>query len=102
MMSKRDELKCAAAARAIEEVEDGMALGLGTGSTAAFVVEGLARRVAAGLRVIGIPTSERTASQARRLGIPIATFAEYQRLGLTVDGADEVQPRSPPPIKGPA
>src|SRR5437764_4974498 len=87
----RDELKRAAAVRAIEEIEDGMVIGLGTGSTAAFVVEGLAKRVAAGLRVIGIPTSERTAVQARRLGIPIATFAEYQRLDVTIDGADEVQ-----------
>jgi ribose 5-phosphate isomerase A len=86
----RDELKRAAALRAIEEVEDGMVVGLGTGSTAAFVVEGLAARVAAGLRVVGIPTSERTAAQARRLGIPIATFAEHQRLDLTIDGADEV------------
>jgi ribose 5-phosphate isomerase A len=100
MTVNRDELKRAAALRAIEEVEDGMALGLGTGSTAAFVVEGLARRVAAGLRVIGIPTSERTASQARRLGIPIATFAEYQRLDLTIDGADEVQLGSLDLIKG--
>ena len=90
-MTDRDELKRAAAMRAIEEVEDGMVLGLGTGSTAAFVVEGLARRVAGGLRVVGIPTSERTASQARQLGIPIATFAEYQSLDLTIDGADEVQ-----------
>jgi ribose 5-phosphate isomerase A len=55
------------------------------------VVEGLALRVAAGLRVVGIPTSERTAAQARRLGIPIATFAEYQHLDLTIDGADEVE-----------
>src|SRR2546423_2900703 len=86
----RDELKRAAALRAVEEVEDGMVVGLGTGSTAAFVVEGLAARVAAGLRVVGIPTSERTAAQARRLGIPIATFAEHQRLDLTIDGADEV------------
>ena len=100
MTVNRDELKRAAALRAIEEVEDGMALGLGTGSTAAFVVEGLARRVAAGLRVIGIPTSERTASQARRLGIPVATFAEYQRLDLTIDGADEVQLGSLHLIKG--
>ena len=52
---------------------------------------GLPRKVAAGLRVVGIPTSERTAAQARRLGIPIATFAERQRLDLTIDGADEVQ-----------
>ena len=82
MTPNRDELKRAAAMRAIEEVEDGMVLGLGTGSTAFFVVEGLGRRVAAGLRVVGIPTSERTAAQARGLGIPIATFAEYQTLDL--------------------
>jgi ribose 5-phosphate isomerase A len=100
MISSRDELKRAAAARAIEEVEDGMVLGLGTGSTAAFVVEGLARRVAAGLRVVGIPTSKRTADQAHRLGIPIATFAEYQRLDLTIDGADEVELGSLDLIKG--
>jgi ribose 5-phosphate isomerase A len=100
MIVNRDELKRAAALRAIEEVEDGMVLGLGTGSTAAFVVAGLARRVAAGLRVVGIPTSERTAAHARRLGIPIATFAEYQHLDLTIDGADEVQLGSLDLIKG--
>jgi len=76
----RDQLKRAAALRAIEEVDDGMIVGLGTGSTAAFVVEGLAARVAGGLRVVGIPTSERTAAQARRLRIPIATFAEHHYL----------------------
>src|SRR5205807_5099435 len=98
--ASRDELKRAAALRAIEEVEDGMVVGLGTGSTAAFVVEGLAARVADGLRVIGIPTSERTAAQARRLGIPIATFAEYQSLDLTIDGADEVELGTLDLIKG--
>jgi ribose 5-phosphate isomerase A len=91
MTTERDRLKRAAALRAVEEVEDGMVLGLGTGSTAAFVVEGLAARVAQGLRIVGIPTSERTATQARRLGISIATFAEYQKLDLTIDGADEVE-----------
>ena len=96
----RDQLKRAAALRAIEEVEDGMVVGLGTGSTAAFVVEGLAAGVAAGLRVVGVPTSERTATQARRLGIPIATFAEHQRLDLTIDGADEVQLGALDLIKG--
>jgi ribose 5-phosphate isomerase A len=90
MSGNRDELKRAAALRAIEEIEHGMVVGLGTGSTAAFVVEGLAARVADGLQVVGIPTSERTAAQARRLGIPIATFAEHQRLDVTIDGADEV------------
>ena len=100
MTVNRDELKRAAALRAIEEVRDGMVVGLGTGSTAAFVVDGLARRVAEGLRVVGIPTSEQTAAQARRLGIPIATFAEYQQLDLTIDGADEVQLGSLDLIKG--
>jgi ribose 5-phosphate isomerase A len=100
MSADRDQLKRAAALRAIEEVKDGMVVGLGTGSTAAFVVEGLAARVAAGLRVVGIPTSERTATQARRLGIPIATFAEHQRLDLTIDGADEVQLGTLDLIKG--
>jgi ribose 5-phosphate isomerase A len=100
MTVDRDELKRAAALRAIEEVEDGMVIGLGTGSTAAFVVEGLGRQVAAGLRVVGIPTSERTAAQARQLGITIATFAEHQRLDLTIDGADEVQLGSLDLIKG--
>jgi ribose 5-phosphate isomerase A len=100
MSVDRDQLKRAAALRAIEEIQDGMVVGLGTGSTAAFVVEGLAARVTAGLRVVGIPTSERTAAQARRLGIPIATFAEHQRLDLTIDGADEVQLGTLDLIKG--
>jgi ribose 5-phosphate isomerase A len=100
MSVDRDELKRASALRAIEEVEDGMVVGLGTGSTAAFVVEGLGTRVAGGLRLVGIPTSERTAAQAQRLGIPISTFAEHQRLDLTIDGADEVQLGSLDLIKG--
>jgi ribose 5-phosphate isomerase A len=100
MIVNRDELKRAAALRAIEEVKDGMVVGLGTGSTAAFVVEGLGARVAKGLKLVGIPTSERTAAQARRLGISIATFAEYQRLDLTIDGADEVQLGTLDLIKG--
>jgi ribose 5-phosphate isomerase A len=96
----RDALKRAAALRALDEVRDGMVLGLGTGSTAAFVVEGLAARVKEGLRIVGIPTSSRTAAQARRLGVPIATFAEYQSLDLTIDGADEVALGSLDLIKG--
>ena len=96
----RDELKRAAALRAIQEVEDGMILGLGTGSTAAFAVEGLAERVRAGLRIVGIPTSERTAAQARRLGIPVATFAEHQKIDMTIDGADEVELGTLDLIKG--
>lgn len=100
MSLDRDDLKRAAAARAVEFVEPGMVLGLGTGSTAEFVAEELAARVAAGLSVIAIPTSERTALLAQRLGIPLASFAEHHRIDLAIDGADEVQRGSLNLIKG--
>jgi len=100
MTNDRDRLKEAAAQRAIEFVEDGMVVGLGTGSTAAFVVQGLGARVAAGLKIVGIPTSERTAALARTLNIPLASFAEHQRLDLTIDGADEVERGTLNLIKG--
>ena len=96
----RDRLKRDAARRAVEFVENGMIIGLGTGSTAAHVVEELAPRVAAGLDIVAIPTSERTAAQARELGISLATFAEHRRIDLTIDGADEVQRGSLDLIKG--
>ena len=86
-----DDLKRAAALRAVEEVEDGMVLGLGSGSTAAFALEALAARIARGLRIAGIPTSEKTAALARRLGIPLTSFAEHRRIDLTIDGADQVE-----------
>lgn len=86
----RAEQKRAAAEAAVGLVQDGMAVGLGTGSTAAYAVDALARRVRAGLRVKAIPTSERTARQARDGGIPLVTFAECPRLDLTIDGADEI------------
>lgn len=96
----RDHLKRAAAERAVEFVESGMVLGLGTGSTAAFVIEHLAARVAQGLEVVAIPTSEHTAELARRLGIPLATFGEHRRIDLAIDGADEVERVSLNLIKG--
>ena len=65
-----------------------------------FVVEGLGARVAAGLKIVGIPTSERTATQARGLDIPLATFAEHQHIDLTIDGADEVERGTLNLIKG--
>lgn len=99
-LSERDRLKQASALRAIEYVKDGMVVGLGTGSTAYFVVEGLGARVAQGLKIVGIPTSERTAAQARGLNIPLATFAEYSRIDLTIDGADEVERGTLNLIKG--
>jgi ribose 5-phosphate isomerase A len=100
MSGDRDHLKKLAAYRAVEEVENGMILGLGTGSTAAHVLERLGERVARGLAVAGIPTSERTAIQARRLGIPITSFAEHRGIDLTIDGADEVERGTLNLIKG--
>src|ERR1700680_4648766 len=70
----RDHLKRAAAERALDFVESGMVIGLGTGSTAAFLIAPLAERIARGLKVVAIPTSEQTAEQARRCGIPLADF----------------------------
>lgn len=84
-----EEMKERAALHALEFVADGMRLGLGTGSTAAKFVDALGAQVRDGLRVIGVPTSDATAEQARRLGIPLASLDEYPRLDLTVDGADE-------------
>lgn len=78
--------------RAVEFIDDGMTVGLGTGTTAYWMVERLGERVRAGLRVRGVPTSRRTEEQARSLGIPLATFAEVQELDLAIDGADEIGP----------
>lgn len=87
------ELKKRAAARALEFVEPGMRLGLGTGSTADEFVRLLAEKVAAGFEVIGVPTSERTAALASSLGIRLATLDELPQLDLTIDGADEIGPQ---------
>jgi ribose 5-phosphate isomerase A len=96
----RDALKRAAAEAAVELVQDGMVVGLGTGSTAAFAIEALARRLRQGLHFIGIPTSERTAAQAREAGITLTSFGEHRQIDLTIDGADEVERETLNLIKG--
>ena len=85
-----DDFKARAAAMALDLVEDGMRLGLGTGSTAAYFVEGIGAKVAQGLKLICVPTSETTRLQAERLWIPLTTLDETPHLDLTVDGADEL------------
>src|SRR3569623_174734 len=90
-MTKKKLIR-AAAAQALEYVEDGMRLGLGTGSTAKQFVELLGERVRGGLRVIGVPTSEATRADAERCGVPLTTLDEIATLDLTVDGADEIDP----------
>jgi ribose 5-phosphate isomerase A len=100
MPSDLTALKQAAAESAAALVEPGMLVGLGSGSTAAFAVAALARRVRDGLRIAAIPTSERTAAQARASGIPLTTFADHPHLDLTIDGADEIETATLNLIKG--
>jgi ribose 5-phosphate isomerase A len=95
-----DAWKRAAAAAAAELVADGMIVGLGTGTTAAHLVTILGERVRRGLRIVGVPTSERTHAQAVTEGIRIVGFADTQRLDLTIDGADEIARGSLDLIKG--
>ena len=85
-----EQMKQKAALRALEEVRDGMKLGLGTGSTARYFVDGLGAQVADGLEVVCVPTSEATRAQAESLGVKLAPLDDLKRLDLTVDGADEL------------
>ena len=92
-LSPIDTAKFVASKRAVEFVEDGMKLGLGTGSTAAWMVRCLAERIREeGLKVVGVPTSTRTAELARSLGIKVISLDEAKWLDLTIDGADEFDP----------
>lgn len=93
MTDKAEAAKRLAAARAVELVKPGMKLGLGTGSTAAHFVDLLGEKVAQGLKIVGVPTSERTREQAQKLNIPLSTLDETPELDLTVDGADEFDPQ---------
>ncbi|MBK8457543.1 MAG: ribose-5-phosphate isomerase RpiA [Phyllobacteriaceae bacterium] len=83
-------LKIEAARAALAYVADGMKIGIGTGSTAEEFVRLLAEKVKGGLRVVGVPTSERTAALCRELGVKLTTLDDEPSLDLTVDGADEV------------
>ena len=88
-----DDDKRLAAEAAVAEVRDGMLVGLGTGTTAAYAVTALARRVAAGLKVETVATSEATAAAARAGGLVVRDFADIAALDLAIDGADEIDPR---------
>lgn len=96
----RLDLKQKAALEALKLVEDGMLLGLGTGSTAKLFVDALGVRVKGGLKVTCVPTSERTRQQAIALGITVSDLSQCPRLDLTVDGADEVEVGTLSLIKG--
>src|SRR5436309_151899 len=92
-MASRDELKQNAAEAALAYVKPGMVLGLGTGSTARHFLAGVARLVANGVDIKGVPTSLATAEEAKQLGIPLTSLEESFWLDLTVDGADQVDPK---------
>ncbi|XP_039139310.1 probable ribose-5-phosphate isomerase 3, chloroplastic [Dioscorea cayenensis subsp. rotundata] len=90
----QDDLKKIAAVKAVEYVRSGMVLGLGTGSTAAFVVAELGALLSSGKleKIVGVPTSKRTFEQAQSLGIPLSTLDDHPYIDLAIDGADEVDP----------
>ncbi|XP_072958308.1 probable ribose-5-phosphate isomerase 3, chloroplastic [Typha angustifolia] len=90
----QDDLKKLAAIKAVEYVKSGMVLGLGTGSTAAFVVAEIGALLSSGklTGIVGVPTSKRTYEQALSLGIPLSTLDDHPRIDLAIDGADEVDP----------
>lgn len=81
-----------AAIAALEFVEDGMVLGLGSGSTAEIFIDRLGEKVAGGLKIAGVPTSKRTAECAIEAGVPLIEPDKVDRINLTIDGADEVDP----------
>ena len=93
-MKKQDELKQKAAHRAVEFVDSGMVVGLGTGSTTAFAVMRISERLKSGdlKNVVGIPTSIRTETLAADLGIPLCGLDDQPLIDVTIDGADEVDP----------
>lgn len=86
----QDEAKRRAAEHAIELVNDGQVVGLGTGSTAKFAIEGIGRRVSEGLAIKGVPTSRATERMALDVGIPLVDLNEVLFVDITLDGADEV------------
>jgi ribose 5-phosphate isomerase A len=95
-----NQLKKAAAEAAAATLEDGLIVGLGSGSTATLAVHAIADRVRNGLRITGIPTSEDTARLARDLGIPLTSLDERSQIDVTIDGADEVERGTLNLIKG--
>lgn len=88
-MADQTQFKRAAAAKAMEYIQDGMKLGLGSGTTAEIFIKSLATRVRAGQKLLCVPTSERTAAHARKLGLTLSTLDDLSPLDITIDGADE-------------
>lgn len=92
-LDTRDQEKQAAARAAVELVQSGQIVGLGSGSTASHAIRFLAERVHAGLKIVGIPTSQRTRRLAEQLEIPLTTLEDQSRIDIDIDGADEIDPQ---------
>ena len=93
MQIGNDKAKEAAAKEALKFVEDGQVVGLGSGSTAVHLLPPLAERIRQGLKIRGVPTSSHTRDMAAQLGIPLATLEECPQIDVTIDGADEIDPK---------
>lgn len=89
----RDQEKQVAARAAVKLVESGNIVGLGSGSTAMHAIRFLAERVREGLKILGIPTSQKTKQLAEQLGIPLTTLEEHSQIDIDIDGADEIDPQ---------
>ncbi len=89
---QQNELKKIAGERAAEFIEDGMVIGMGTGTTVYYTIQAVGRRVAQGLKVRAVSTSEETSRLCRELGIPLVSLDDVSAVDVTVDGADEVDP----------
>jgi ribose 5-phosphate isomerase A len=87
---EQEEMKRIAAEKAVELIEDGMIVGLGTGSTVKYALKKIGERVSKGLNIKGIPTSNQTKKLALKYNIPLTSLAEYPEIDLTIDGADEI------------
>lgn len=87
-----DQEKQAAARASLKFIQDGNIVGLGTGSTAAYVIQFLGQQIREGLKIRGVPTSETTCDLAEHAGIPLTAFDEVQEIDVAIDGADEIDP----------
>ncbi|WP_010647832.1 ribose-5-phosphate isomerase RpiA [Oceanobacillus massiliensis] len=90
MLSEMDQMKRAVGEEAAAYVKDGMKIGLGTGSTAYWLIRRLGERVKSGLNIEGIPSSAQTEQWAKEFGVPLTDFSRVKELDITIDGADEV------------
>ena len=93
-MSWRERAKKRATVEAVKHIKDGFILGLGSGSTAAYAIQGIGKKIKQeGLHIMGVPTSHQAFTLAIRNGIPITTLDEHPQLDLAIDGADQIDPK---------